>query len=277
MGDTTVHTDGMSYRDIEDGRLRDLAIHDGAFRPEGAPPTCRCPTKWRPVPAIGSMPIGPPIATPFRSAIISSWSRTPRSRRSDLNCIFSICAGTGSPSTPIRTWGPTIRCVCGPVRCLPPAPSAIGSTTWTVRIASGVASWSPTSSVVCRRLRGRRYLQIMEQLPKTQQFARRAYDQSPVMGYGTYYAKRCWGRVPIESDGSAHFELPALREVYLQVLDAEGRELQRQTSSLQVMPGEVRSCIGCHEPRGMAPAASARLPLAARRPADSSRSARLDR
>ena len=90
--------------------------------------------------------------------------------------------------------------------------------------------------------------------------------KAPVMGYGTYYAKRCWGRVPIEPDGSAHFELPALREVYLQVLDAEGRELQRQTSSIQVLPGEVRGCIGCHEPRGEAPSASSPLPLAARRP-----------
>ena len=106
----------------------------------------------------------------------------------------------------------------------------------------------------------------MEQMPKTHAGTRRAYDQSPVMGYGTYYAKRCWGRVPIEPDGSAHFELPALREVYLQVLDAEGRELQRRTSSIQVMPGEVRSCIGCHEPRTAAPPATSPLPIAARRP-----------
>jgi hypothetical protein len=105
----------------------------------------------------------------------------------------------------------------------------------------------------------------MEQLPKTHEYSRRAYDQSPVMGYGTYYAKRCWGRVPIEPDGSAHFDVPALKEIYLQVLDAEGRELQRQTSSIQVMPDEVRGCPGCHEPRNTAPAAPG-FPMAARRP-----------
>ena len=98
-----------------------------------------------------------------------------------------------------------------------------------------------------------KYLQIMEQVPKTRKLARHAYDQAPVIGYGTYYVKRCWGRVPIEPDGSAHFLLPAMKEVYLQVLDAEGRELQRQTSSIQVAPAKRASCIGCHEPRNAAP------------------------
>ena len=105
--------------------------------------------------------------------------------------------------------------------------------------------------------RGRiKFIQIMEQLRKTQNLRHRAYDQSPVMGYGTYYAKKCWGRVPVEQDGSAHFQVPALREVYLQVLDAEGRELQRMTSALQLMPGETQGCIGCHEHRATAPPAT---------------------
>ena len=57
---------------------------------------------------------------------------------------------------------------------------------------------------------------------KTEDLRSRAYDQSPVMSYGTYYAKRDWGAVPVEEDGSAHFRVPALREIYFQVLDAEG-------------------------------------------------------
>jgi mono/diheme cytochrome c family protein len=43
------------------------------------------------------------------------------------------------------------------------------------------------------------------------------------------------------------------REIYFQLLDSEGRELQRQTSAVQLMPGETQSCIGCHEPRNQAP------------------------
>ncbi len=117
--------------------------------------------------------------------------------------------------------------------------------------------------------RGRvKYIQIMEQMRKMTDLSHRAYDQSPVMSYATYYAKRCWGRVPVEADGSAHFKLPALQEVYLQVLDAEGRELQRMTSAIQLMPGETQSCIGCHEPRNTTPPVSmAKMPLAFHREA----------
>lgn len=106
-------------------------------------------------------------------------------------------------------------------------------------------------------------LRVMEQMRKTEDLVRRAYDQSPVMSYGTYYAKRDWGTVPLEEDGSACFTVPALREIYLQGLDTQGREVFRMTSALQVMPGERLSCFGCHENRDAAPARSPRLPLAA--------------
>jgi mono/diheme cytochrome c family protein len=69
------------------------------------------------------------------------------------------------------------------------------------------------------------------------------------MGVGTYYAKRVWGYAPVEKDGSAYFEVPAMKELYLQLVDGEGREVQRMTSALNVMPGERRSCVGCHEGR----------------------------
>ncbi|MCF0234230.1 MAG: PD40 domain-containing protein, partial [Thermoguttaceae bacterium] len=67
-------------------------------------------------------------------------------------------------------------------------------------------------------------LRIMEQIRKTEELRDRAFDQSPSMGVATYYAKRCWGEVPVEEDGSANFYAPALREIYFQALDAEGRE-----------------------------------------------------
>ena len=134
---------------------------------------------------------------------------------------------------------------------------------------TGARSCWPTSTAGLEPAiaRGRvKSLRVMEQVRKTEDLASRAYDQSPVMSYGTYYAKRCWGTVPVEADGSAHFRAPALREIYFQVLDAEGRELQRMTSGVQVMPGERLSCVGCHEPRQTAPPATRRVPLAARRP-----------
>ncbi len=115
--------------------------------------------------------------------------------------------------------------------------------------------------------RGRvKYLRIMEQLPKTVNTSwDRAYFQGPLLSLGTYYAKRCWGYVPVEEDGSAHFMAPAGREIYFQACDAQGKELLRMTSATVIMPGEVQSCIGCHEHRAMAPP-SRGTPLASKRP-----------
>ncbi|MDO4569838.1 MAG: hypothetical protein Q4D38_05605, partial [Planctomycetia bacterium] len=112
-----------------------------------------------------------------------------------------------------------------------------------------------------------RKIRVMEQVRKSEDLAARAYDQSPVMSYGTYYAKRCWGEIPVESDGSAYFYAPAMREIYFQALDAEGMELQRMTSSVLIMPGGKMGCIGCHENRTHAPYSieHAAMPLALRR------------
>ncbi|MBN2474619.1 MAG: hypothetical protein JXB62_08420 [Pirellulales bacterium] len=141
-------------------------------------------------------------------------------------------------------------------------PSAQDTTAWGSVLLADVYRGLPGIE------RGRvKQIQLMEQMRKMADLSHRAYDQSPVMSYGTYYAKRCWGCVPVEADGSAHFLVPALREVYFQVLDAEGRELQRMTSAVQLMPGETLSCIGCHEPRNTAPPArSAASPIASHRP-----------
>ncbi len=114
-------------------------------------------------------------------------------------------------------------------------------------------------------------IRIMEQIRKTEELYDRSFDQSPSMGVATYYAKRCWGEVPVEEDGSANFYAPALREIYFQALDAEGREIQRMTSAVQFMPGESIGCVGCHEDRDSIPATAqdaSRRPKAALRAPD---------
>ena len=53
--------------------------------------------------------------------------------------------------------------------------------------------------------------------------------------------------MPVEPDGSAYFEVPPGRAVYLQALDADGRLVQSMRTFVQAAPGTTRSCIGCHE------------------------------
>ena len=81
----------------------------------------------------------------------------------------------------------------------------------------------------------------------------RAYDMDPLMSRGTYYGKFCLGTVPVAEDGSAYFKAPAGVELYFQALDADGKELCRMGSITQVVPGEIQSCVGCHESRFTAP------------------------
>jgi formylglycine-generating enzyme required for sulfatase activity len=70
------------------------------------------------------------------------------------------------------------------------------------------------------------------------------------VGYdGPWDVVRILGTVPVEADGSAYFEVPANTPVSLQPLDAQGRALQLIRSWLTVMPGELQSCSGCHEPQ----------------------------
>jgi mono/diheme cytochrome c family protein len=108
--------------------------------------------------------------------------------------------------------------------------------------------------------RGRvKYLAVMEQ-------ATQSHGRGGAMGVGTiWYANRCVGLVPVEKDGSAHFEVPALRSLYFHALDKDGRMLMTQGSDFHVMPGEFRSCVGCHEQRKGLTAPPRSRPIAARK------------
>lgn len=66
---------------------------------------------------------------------------------------------------------------------------------------------------------------------------------------GPWDVKRIIGEVGVEEDGSAIFRVPANTPVFIQPLDAEGKALQIMRSWFTAMPGEVLSCIGCHEER----------------------------
>jgi len=83
--------------------------------------------------------------------------------------------------------------------------------------------------------------------------------QFPVVSCGATYApKKVWGYVPVAEDGSACFKVPAGLPLYFMAIDEHGRAVQRMRSFTNFMPGEVRSCAGCHEPRHQSPLRGAR-------------------
>ncbi len=73
------------------------------------------------------------------------------------------------------------------------------------------------------------------------------------------------GTVPVEPDGSAHFIVPARRELFFQALDADGLAVTSMRSGTQFEPGETATCQGCHEPRHETPVVQANV-LAMQRP-----------
>ncbi len=65
--------------------------------------------------------------------------------------------------------------------------------------------------------------------------------------------KRLLGEVDVNEDGSTIFKIPANTPISLQPLDAEGCAMQWMRSWLTGMPGEVVSCVGCHEDQNKLP------------------------
>src|SRR5207245_4774999 len=83
---------------------------------------------------------------------------------------------------------------------------------------------------------------------------------SPAAFGASNYMLEIMGYAPIEPDGSVQIEVPANVAFRVSVLDANARRIgSAQGVWLQVKPGEVVKCNGCHLP------ASAQRPISHRR------------
>jgi hypothetical protein len=78
-------------------------------------------------------------------------------------------------------------------------------------------------------------------------------------------ARYVLGEVPVEEDGSAHFTVPARKELFFQGLDEDGLAVQSMRSSTYVQPGENLVCQGCHEPKNRVAKPLKTIPMAMRR------------
>ncbi len=124
-----------------------------------------------------------------------------------------------------------------------------------------------------------RYLRVIQQDSSTFTLGRKSQQPGdtvtqPIMLGGPPLSvtvvdgiKRILGTVPIEADGSVCFNAPPGRALHFQLLDERGLAIQTMRSFANVMPGERRGCVGCHEmhssaPQAATPAAMARRPRA---------------
>jgi hypothetical protein len=105
-------------------------------------------------------------------------------------------------------------------------------------------------------------LLILETLPMPIHYTG---GMEPISYGGTFTLERILGTVPVESDGSAYLEVPAMRSVFFVALDGNNMAVKRMQSFTSIQPGEVMSCVGCHEHRSQTPRAESHTTLAARK------------
>jgi len=97
-------------------------------------------------------------------------------------------------------------------------------------------------------------LRVIEETSRVSPTPGGSFNQTFLMSAAlAWSAKNFLGVVPVEPDGSAHFEVPSGRAIYLQALDADGRIVQSMRTFIQAAPGITRSCVGCHEDKYSAP------------------------
>ena len=93
-------------------------------------------------------------------------------------------------------------------------------------------------------------LLVLEQLPGP-------FHVSPgfdgISLWGSFSIQRILGTVPVEADGSAYFEVPAMRSVFFVALDENDLAVKKMQSFVTLQPGETTSCVGCHENRTEGP------------------------
>lgn len=102
-------------------------------------------------------------------------------------------------------------------------------------------------------------LLVLETLPKPINFTG---GNEPLSYTGSFTMERIVGKVPVHQDGSAHFNLPANTPYLFIALDEKGSAVQKMKSFTSVAPGEVVSCIGCHEKRSHSPSNYGQIPKA---------------
>ena len=110
-----------------------------------------------------------------------------------------------------------------------------------------------------------RLVRLIEGVPRVGRHSTHTNPWPVWKNHGGTFA-RVLGTAPLAPDGSFHVEAPADRLLHFQVLDSDRRVIGNQKTWIAPRPGEMKSCVGCHEhphttSRGNDPIASHYPPL----------------
>jgi hypothetical protein len=212
-------------------------------------------------------------------------------------CVYDATAAGGAPGIwgdygiyLVDSWGnkelvyrdPDIACQ-SPIplkpRPMPPAPPALVKP-FRDAPGSGVAAAEPARATLTvvntynalkpwppgTRIKALRVLQVLPMTVPSGFPAHETGARVALAGDSIVPVRHVLGTVPVEEDGSAHFTVPANRELFFQALDERGLAVQSMRSATYLQKGEHLVCQGCHEPKHRAPLSLGASVQAIRRP-----------
>ncbi len=167
-------------------------------------------------------------------------------------------------------------------RPMPPAPrtlaidDALKSNPATRHLASAVPAVQPDEATVAvMNVYDSRYtwppdgkikaLRVIQLLPMTVPSGAPPHETGarlPEAGDSVVPTRAVLGTVPVEDDGSAHFVVPAYKEIFFQALDERGLAVLSMRSATQTRAGERLMCQGCHTALSNSPPLPKGTPLA---------------
>ena len=89
--------------------------------------------------------------------------------------------------------------------------------------------------------------------------------REPTSGDSVVMPRYVLGTVPVEEDGSAHFVVPAQKELVFQAINQDGLAVQSMRSAAYFQANEVLTCDGCHEQKRRTPLMTNDIPMALKR------------
>lgn len=140
---------------------------------------------------------------------------------------------------------------------LPPGTTEGEATVAVLDVYNSLKEWPAGTKITA--------LRVLQVLPMTVPSGRPPHETAKrIAGAGdsVVTVRHVLGTAPVEADGSAHFVVPANREIFFQALDEKGLAVQSMRSATYTHAGERLTCIGCHERRDRAPEPPSRPPLA---------------